>query len=87
VKRGEIRVCVLRVAGTNCDAETKRSFEALGVRAEVVHVNEVVKRRGLLSMICCFFVGFFLQGLCSGGGYLGEVDFGEGGQGVEGFCG
>ena len=62
MKRGEIRVCVLRVGGTNCDAETRRSFEALGVRAEVVHVNEVVKKRSLLEYDVLVFPGGFAYG-------------------------
>ncbi len=62
MKRGEIRVCVLRVGGTNCDAETRRSFEALGVRAEVVHVNEVVRKRSLLEYDVLVFPGGFSYG-------------------------
>ncbi|HDJ04782.1 MAG TPA: phosphoribosylformylglycinamidine synthase subunit PurQ, partial [Candidatus Bathyarchaeota archaeon] len=31
MEKGEIRVCILRVGGTNCDAETKRAFTELGV--------------------------------------------------------
>ena len=62
MKRGEIRVCVLRVGGTNCDAETRRSFEALGVRAEVVHVNEIVKKRSLLEYDVLVFPGGFAYG-------------------------
>jgi len=62
VKRGEIRVCVLRVGGTNCDSETRRSFEALGVRAEVVHVNEIVKKRNLLEYDVLVFPGGFSYG-------------------------
>jgi phosphoribosylformylglycinamidine (FGAM) synthase-like amidotransferase family enzyme len=44
----EIKVCVMRVGGTNCDAETQRAFQELGVQAESVHVNELIKRRNLL---------------------------------------
>jgi phosphoribosylformylglycinamidine synthase len=62
VKRGEIRVCVLRVGGTNCDAETRRSFEALGVRAEILHVNEVVRKRSLLEYDVLVFPGGFAYG-------------------------
>ena len=36
MKREEIKICVLRVGGTNCDAETKRSFKELGVQAGIV---------------------------------------------------
>lgn len=62
MKREEIRVCVMRVCGTNCDAETKRSFEELGVQAEVVHVNDIVKRKGLLKYDVLVFPGGFSYG-------------------------
>jgi len=62
MKREEIKVCVLRVGGTNCDAETKRSFEELGAQAEVVHVNEMVKRRSLLEYDALVFPGGFSYG-------------------------
>ena len=62
MKREEINVCVLRVGGTNCDAETKRAFEDLGVQAEVVHVNEMVRRRSLLEYNALVFPGGFSYG-------------------------
>jgi phosphoribosylformylglycinamidine synthase I len=62
VKREEIKVCVMRVGGTNCDAETKRSFEELGVQAEVVHVNDIVKRKSLLDYDALIFPGGFSYG-------------------------
>jgi phosphoribosylformylglycinamidine synthase len=62
MKRGETRVGVLRVGGTNCDAETKRAFAELGVRAEIVHVNEVVRRRNLLNYNVLVFPGGFSYG-------------------------
>ncbi len=62
MKKEEIKVCVLRVGGTNCDAETKRSFEQLNVRADVVHVNEIVKRRNLLEYDALVFPGGFSFG-------------------------
>jgi phosphoribosylformylglycinamidine synthase len=58
----EIKVCVSRVGGTNCDAETKRSFEALGVRAEAVHVNEIVRKKSLLEYDVLVFPGGFSYG-------------------------
>lgn len=48
MKREEIRVCIIRVGGTNCDAETKRSFENLGVRASIHHMNEISRKREVL---------------------------------------
>jgi phosphoribosylformylglycinamidine synthase len=62
MKREEIKVCVLRVGGTNCDAETKRAFQDLGAQAEIVHVNEIVKRRNLLEYHVLVFPGGFSHG-------------------------
>jgi len=62
MKREEIKVCVLRVGGTNCDAETKCAFEESGVKAEVVHVNEIVKRRNLMEYSALVFPGGFSYG-------------------------
>jgi phosphoribosylformylglycinamidine synthase len=62
MKREEIKVCILRVGGTNCDAETKTAFEALGAQAQVLHVNEVVKRRNLLEYNALVFPGGFSYG-------------------------
>jgi len=62
MKPEEIRVCILRVGGTNCDAETKRAFDDLGVNAEVVHLNEVVKKGNLLSYQALVLPGGFSFG-------------------------
>ncbi|MDI6904829.1 MAG: phosphoribosylformylglycinamidine synthase subunit PurQ [Candidatus Bathyarchaeia archaeon] len=62
MKSEEIKVCILRVGGTNCDAETKRSLEELSVQAEIVHVNEMVKRRSLLEYDALIFPGGFSYG-------------------------
>jgi phosphoribosylformylglycinamidine synthase len=62
MKREEIKVCVLRVGGTNCDAETKRAFEELNVQAEILHVNELVKHRKLLEYHVLVFPGGFAYG-------------------------
>lgn len=39
----DIKVCIMRVAGTNCDAETARAFQTLGAQTEIRHINEIVK--------------------------------------------
>ena len=62
MKREDIKVCVLRVGGTNCDAETKRSFEELNIQAEIVHVNELVNRRSLMEYSALVFPGGFSYG-------------------------
>jgi len=62
MKREDIRVCVLRVGGTNCDAETKRSFEALGVKAETRHLNELVRHQNVMEYDALVFPGGFSYG-------------------------
>jgi phosphoribosylformylglycinamidine synthase subunit PurQ / glutaminase len=58
----DLRVCVMRVGGTNCDQETARAFKELGAQAETVHVNELVKRRNLLDYDVLVFPGGFSFG-------------------------
>jgi phosphoribosylformylglycinamidine synthase subunit PurQ / glutaminase len=58
----EIRVCVMRVGGTNCDAETQRAFQELGVQAEIRHLNELVKQCNLLDYHALVFPGGFSYG-------------------------
>jgi len=62
MKFKEMRVCILRVGGTNCDSETKRAFEDVGVRAEIAHLNDVVKNRSLLDYHVLVFPGGFSYG-------------------------
>ena len=58
----EIKVCIMRVGGTNCDAETQRAFQELGVQAETVQVNDLIKRRNLLDYSVLVFPGGFSFG-------------------------
>ncbi|MCZ2856542.1 MAG: phosphoribosylformylglycinamidine synthase subunit PurQ [Candidatus Bathyarchaeota archaeon] len=62
MKKEDVRICVMRVGGTNCDAETKRAFEDLCVKAEVVHLNQIVNRKNLLSYDALVFPGGFSFG-------------------------
>jgi phosphoribosylformylglycinamidine synthase len=62
MKKEDVKVCILRVGGTNCDAETKRAFEDLGVQAEVVHLTRMVKQRSLLDYDVLVFPGGFSYG-------------------------
>lgn len=45
----EVRVCVLRTAGTNCDYETAYAFEKVGARTERIHVNLLAGKPGALD--------------------------------------
>jgi len=58
----EIKVCIMRVGGTNCDAETQRAFLELGVYAETLHINELIKRKNLLDYQVLVFPGGFSFG-------------------------
>jgi len=62
VKREEIRVCILRVGGTNCDVETKRAFQKSGMKAEVIHFNQLVKQQNLLDYNVLVIPGGFSHG-------------------------
>jgi len=62
MKKEEIRVCIMRVGGTNCDAETKRALDDLGVGAEIIHLNELVKKGNLLDYSALVFPGGFSYG-------------------------
>jgi len=52
----------LRVGGTNCDAETQRAFQELGVQAETLQVSEMIKKRNLLEYDVLVFPGGFSFG-------------------------
>jgi len=62
MKTEEIHVCILRVGGTNCDAEARRAFEDLGAKAEILHINDVVAKRNLLDYHVLVFPGGFSYG-------------------------
>lgn len=38
------KVLVLRTAGTNCDRETVFAFESTGAQADLVHVNQLIRK-------------------------------------------
>jgi phosphoribosylformylglycinamidine synthase I len=62
MKLEEITACVVRVGGTNCDAETKRAFEDLGAKAEIAHLNDLKRRGGLMDYHVLVFPGGFSYG-------------------------
>ncbi len=62
MKLEEIKVCVMRAGGTNCDAETERAFRELGAQAETKHLNELVKQKNLLDYNVLVFPGGFSYG-------------------------
>ncbi len=40
---GKPKALVLRVAGINCDRETKHAFEIAGAAADLVHINQIAR--------------------------------------------
>lgn len=38
------KICILRVGGTNCDAETKAALDDLGARSEILHLNKLAAK-------------------------------------------
>ena len=42
MKVEDIRVCVLRIEGTNCEDETFQAFKELGARPEKVHIKQLL---------------------------------------------
>ncbi len=62
MKLEDIRVCIMRAGGTNCDAETERAFRELGVHAATRHLNELIKQRSLLDYHILVFPGGFSYG-------------------------
>jgi len=47
VKREDIRVCVLRIEGTNCEQETHDCIRRLGAVPEIVHLKQVIGAEGI----------------------------------------
>ena len=45
----KISVLILRVPGTNCDAETAFAFQQAGAATSLVHVNQLIRREKRLS--------------------------------------
>ncbi len=98
MKREEMRFCVLRAPGTNCDLETRYSLEYFGAVAEVVHINKFTRgEKSLEDYHALVIPGGFSYGdhIRSGaimGKILGEkfgksvAKFAEEGKPVLGIC-
>jgi len=62
MKKEDVKICIIRVGGTNCDRETKRSLEDLGVKADVWHFNTLIKKRILQDYEALIIPGGFSFG-------------------------
>ncbi len=61
MQRQNIRVCILRTSGTNCDRETKRAFDEVGVQAEVRRSTQI-SRHDINKYHVLVFPGGFSYG-------------------------
>jgi len=66
----EIKVIVLRTAGTNCDQETCHAFALAGAQAKTVHVNRLITEPGLLD-------GYQILALPGGFSYGDDIGAGK----------
>ena len=44
MKPEDIRVCVIRIEGTNCEDEMAYAFRSVGAQAEEVHLKQLIKQ-------------------------------------------
>lgn len=42
MKPEDVRVCVIRIEGTNCEDEMALAFESVGAQAEKVHLKQLI---------------------------------------------
>lgn len=68
MKKGDVKVCILLIEGTNCEEETSHVFEELGASPERVHLNQLVRdvppelKRSLEDYHVLVFPGGFSSG-------------------------
>lgn len=62
LQRERIKICVMRVGGTNRDGEVANCLEDLGVSVEVLHLNDILRRRNLGTYNGLVFPGGFAYG-------------------------
>ncbi len=61
MRPSKARACVLRTGGTNCDLEVQVALEELGIRTEIVHMNQLEKKN-LFDYHLIVFPGGFSYG-------------------------
>jgi len=66
VKREDIAIAILRIEGTNCEAESHAAFASLGVQPRYLHLNQL--RHGDVSL--SQYHGLFIPGGFSAGDYV-----------------
>lgn len=69
MKTNEIKVCVLRIEGTNCEEESFQAFARLGARPEIIHLKQLIgqdtregEKRDLMDYQILMLPGGFSSG-------------------------
>lgn len=62
MKSSEIKVCILRIEGTNCEEEMYFAFKRLGARPEFLHLKELLRTKNLSTYQCLMLPGGFSTG-------------------------
>jgi phosphoribosylformylglycinamidine synthase subunit PurQ / glutaminase len=62
VQTDRIRICVMRVGGTNRDLDVANALDSFGVNVEVLHLNDVLRRRNLITYQGLVLPGGFAYG-------------------------
>jgi phosphoribosylformylglycinamidine synthase I len=62
MNRENIRICTMRVAGTNRDADAARCLEDQGAIVEILHLNDILRRKNLRTYHGLVFPGGFAYG-------------------------
>ena len=70
MKVGDVRVCVLRIEGTNCEEESFHAFNRLGADAEFVHLKQLEGRKGPDARSLEDYHILFVPGGFSAGDYV-----------------
>ena len=70
MKVGDVRVCVLRIEGTNCEEESFHAFDRLGADAEFVHLKQLEGRKAADARSLEDYHILFIPGGFSAGDYV-----------------
>ncbi len=62
MQRERIRICVMRVGGSNRDGDIASCLEDQGVNVEILHLNDILRRRNLATYDALIFPGGFAYG-------------------------
>ncbi len=62
MRREDVKICIMRVAGTNRDADAAAALEDQGAIVEILHLNDILRRRNLGTYLGLVLPGGFAYG-------------------------